>query len=403
MRTSWTIRHGAPLALALLTALACGDNATSPVSGTFDDVFASGGDFADIQADSAVVDSTTSSEVIGNENWICTTKTYDVTDAPSDFPLFDPNSEIIFAGNLLQGVTLDQATPNPIPVHRGPGTVVVTLVNGAPLGVSRTVPEVSISNVYDAVNAIIAQNPGVVPARFSFTMERVDSKEQMAAAMDVSYKNLFGSVASALSFSENRHYNRFLVRLTQSYYSVAFQLPTAADNLFASDVTPADLAAYVGPGNPAAFISSVTYGRIFYLLVESTEQVDSMAASINASFGGFKGSASGKYVGELQNLVVKAFALGSDAGAALSAVTVPFSALPPKAISAVKARAPIVAPRASPAPVGGVVARPAVVAVVEGIPIGLTVGIIAVRPALKVILRVVLLADRTEGRAGRER
>lgn len=315
------------LALALLAALSCGDGEPASPDVTFDDVFASGGEFTEVQTDSAVVDSVTSTQLIGDENWICTTKTYDITEAPSDFPLFDPNAEIIFAGNLLQGASLDQATPNPIPVPRGPGTVVVTLMNGAPLGVSRTVPEVTISGVYDAVNQIIAQNPGVVPARFSFTMERVDSKQQLAAAMNVSYENLFGSVASALSFSTNRHYNRFLVKLTQSYYSVAFQLPTSSGDMFAPDVTPEDLAEYVGPGNPAAFISSVTYGRIFYLLIESTERVDSMSASINASFGGFKGSASGKYMGELQNLVVKAFALGGDAGAALSAVTSDFDQL----------------------------------------------------------------------------
>jgi hypothetical protein len=306
---------------------ACGDDAAAPEPLTFDEVLDSGGEFEDVEAATVVADSATTTAVIGNENWICTTRTYDVTKAPTDFPLFDPNSEIVFAGNLLQGASLDQATPSPIPVRRGDGTVVVTLVNGAPMGVSREVADVSLSGVFDAVNEIISQNPGEVPARFSFTMERVDSEQQMALAMNMSYSNLFGSVASALSFSRNRRYNRFLVQLTQSFYSVAFELPTAYGEMFADDVTPDALAPYVGPGNPAAFISSVTYGRIFYLLIESTERVDSISASINTSFGGFKGGASGKYVGELENLVVKAFALGGEAGSALQAVTSDFDQL----------------------------------------------------------------------------
>lgn len=314
-------------AAALVLVPACGDGSAAPEPLTFDDVLTSGGEFADVQPATVVADSTTDTEVIGNENWICTTRTYDVTKAPDEFPLFDPNSEIVFPGDLLQGATLNQATPSPIPVERAGGTVVVTLVNGAAMGVSRTVPEVSLSSVLDAVNEILSQNPGAVPARFSFTMERVDSEQQLALAMNMSYSNLFGSVASALSFSTNRRYNRFLVKLTQAFYSVAFELPTTAGAMFAEGVTPEELSQYVGPGNPAAFISSVTYGRIFYLLIESTERVDSISASINASFGGFKGSASGKYVGDLSNLVVKAFALGGDAGSALQAVTSDFDQL----------------------------------------------------------------------------
>jgi len=326
-------RRGLPRALmnsgiaCLLLLAGCGDETAAPEPLTFDDVMTSGGEFVDIEPATVVADSATATEIIGNENWICTTRTYDVTKAPDEFPLFDPNSEIVFAGNLLQGATLDRATPSPIPVRRGGGTVVVTLVNGASMGVSRTIPEVSLSGVFDAVNGIISQNPGDVPARFSFTMERVDSEQQLALAMNMSYENLFGSVASALSFSHNRRYNRFLVKLTQAFYSVAFELPTTYDTMFAPDVTPAELADYVGPGNPAAFISSVTYGRIFYLLIESTERVDSLSASINTSFGGFKGGASGKYVGDLENLVVKAFALGGDAGSALQAVTSDFDKL----------------------------------------------------------------------------
>jgi hypothetical protein len=313
--------------VALLWVVACGDDAAAPEPLTYDDVLVSGGEFAAVEPATVVADSATATEIIGNENWICTTRTYDVTKAPDEFPLFDPNSEIVFAGNLLQGATLGQATPSPIPVGRAGGTVVVTLVNGAPMGVSRTVPEVSLSSVFDAVNAIISQNPGEVPARFSFTMERVDSEQQMALAMNMSYDYLLGSTAAALSFSRNRRYNRFLVKLTQSFYSVAYQLPTTPGAMFADDVTPEQLGQYVGPGNPAAFISSVTYGRIFYLLIESTERVDSVAASVNTSFGGFKGGASGKYVGALENLVVKAFALGGDAGSALQAVTSDFDSL----------------------------------------------------------------------------
>ncbi len=88
-------------------------------------------------------------------------------------------------------------------------------MNGAPAGVSRTVDEVTLSEVYDAANQIIYTNPGDIPARFAFTMERVDSKEQLALAANVKVEWFSGSIAASLKFSRDREYNRFLVKLTQ--------------------------------------------------------------------------------------------------------------------------------------------------------------------------------------------
>jgi hypothetical protein len=329
-------RKLAALVLLLLLSPACGDDeAAGPEPVTYDDVIDSGGEFVEVDERSEVTDSMTATELRPDaqgrlENWLCTTRTYDVTKAPEEFPLFDPNSEVIFPGNLLQGKSLEQATPDPIPVRRGSGTIVVTLMNGAPAGVSRTVDEVTLSEVYDGANQIIYTNPGDIPARFAFTMERVDSKEQLAMAANVKVEWFSGSIAASLKFSRDREYSRFLVKLTQSFYTIAFELPTWYGQMFAEDVTPDELAQYVGPGNPAAFISSVTYGRIFYLLIESTERVDEMEASINASFSGFVDVEAGgevKYVGELSHLSVKAFALGGDASKAISAVTSDFEDL----------------------------------------------------------------------------
>jgi hypothetical protein len=96
-------------------------------------------------------------------------------------------------------------------------------------------------------------------------------------------------------------------------------------------VTPDDLDPFVGPGNPPAFISSVTYGRIFYLLIESTSSLTEIEASIDASFnaavvGGSLGVNS-TYLGELENSRVSAFALGGDSESAINAITDDFDAL----------------------------------------------------------------------------
>ncbi|MFP4624407.1 MAG: thiol-activated cytolysin family protein, partial [Gemmatimonadota bacterium] len=121
---------------------------------------------------------------------------------------------------------------------------------------------------------------------------------------------------TSLAFSADRDYNRFLVRLNQSFYTVSFDLPLGLHDLFAPSVTADHLDPYVGPGNPPTYISSVTYGRTFYLLIESTASVDDMRASIKASYSAAVVDAAmeadATYVNELENVNIKVFALGGD-------------------------------------------------------------------------------------------
>jgi len=91
----------------------------------------------------------------GNEQYYCTRKTVDLTQGYSNFAQFDPNTQVIFPGNLLQGDTLDDATPTGIPVARGPGRVVMTLVNGSS-SVTRDLDEVGLELTIEA-NAAFTQ------------------------------------------------------------------------------------------------------------------------------------------------------------------------------------------------------------------------------------------------------
>jgi len=75
------------------------------------------------------------------------------------------------------------------------------------------------------------------------------------------------SAAFGMSFSEEK--TRMLVKLHQSYYTMVYDDPAGLDGVFTPDITVNDLRNYSGNGNPICYISSVTYGRVFYLLYES--------------------------------------------------------------------------------------------------------------------------------------
>jgi hypothetical protein len=317
--------------LCLLAACSSDSNdPTGPGSKNFNAVVNSGGEFEVVEEVNEIVSKQTVLETIGNEAFFCTTTRYNIMEAPEAFPQFDPNAEVVYPGNLLQGASLGQATPNPIPVGRGPGRVVMTILNGSS-AVARDVPVVSLGSMLQAQNDIIASASNTVPARFSFSKETVRSREEFALALDINAHNLTVDVNAALAFHTDREYNRFVVKLVQSYFTMAFEIPTSIDDFFAPTVTPDDLDPFVGPGNPPAFISSVTYGRIFYLLIESTSSLTEIEASIDASFnaavvGGSLGVNS-TYLGELENSRVSAFALGGDSESAINAITDDFDAL----------------------------------------------------------------------------
>lgn len=255
--------------------------------------------------------------------WDCVTTTYDVTKVPDESQTFDPSTDIIYPGSLLQGSSLEKNPPDPIIAHRAGGTVYISIVNGSD-SVAVDVDEVKGSTIYQAMNTIIQSNSGVVPANFKFTSTEVFSERELALAMNVSVKTYDYKVSGALKFKQDFSYHRYIVTLDQMMYTMNYDAPTSYSSVFAGDVTPQQLSSYVGPGNPATYVSQVSFGRRFYMMIQSTSLRNEIEASIKASFNyatKVTGSLEAKYINNLENVEVSAFCQGGDASLALAAVT----------------------------------------------------------------------------------
>jgi thiol-activated cytolysin len=178
---------------------------------------------------------------------------------------------------------LKNATPDVIVVDRAAGTFSIDILSGS-WNISSTVNQVVKSEVVQALNDIVSDaSYGAIPSNISFSMEEVHSEQQMALSLGLDFTAYGVALSSNLGFSSNNNYNRVLVRLSQSYYTMSFDLPASYDDLFAPTVTPEDLQPYVGAGNPACYISDVTYGRVFYLLLVFDSNTSNITSSINNS------------------------------------------------------------------------------------------------------------------------
>ncbi len=303
------------------------DEVASPTNAnTFDKVIESGGGFAPVVKSTTIEDSSSTTKTEDGQRWKCTTTTYDAktgSGGGSGFPMFNPNANVIYPGSLLQGASLRQATPDVIAVDRAGGTISYDIIDGNTKSFF-TVPVVSKSSVSNAMNQIISNASGVVPANFNFTYKNVQSRKQFALEVEADYENAFLELEGYLSLNTSSSYNSYLVRLNQSYYTMSFDIPTNKDQLFGPNVTPADLAKYVAPNNPATYISDVTYGRIYYMLIESTSSVFDMEAGISGSFSAIASSGGGSvdasYLSTLSNLKIQVFAYGGESSSTLRTV-----------------------------------------------------------------------------------
>lgn len=305
------------------------DSTIKPQGGeTYEEIIARGGDFPSYpqsRTEEVISESAPFTEEYDNTNkdgvatsterFECVTKKVSVLDGNGQFPLFNSSADVIYPGSLLQGATLSNATPSPIVVRRAGGTISYNLNNGN-LSSSFAVEEVKKSSIQNGMNTIISNSGDVVPANFQLEIIQVESESQMALEMGIDFESYTTKVAADLSFSSDKEYNRMLVKLNQSYYTMSFDLPTSLDQVFHPSVTPDQLSTYVQEDNPATFISSVTYGRIFYMLVESTSSREEMSAKIDASYETFKNKVEGEldaeFMQSLENLKIKVIAYGGD-------------------------------------------------------------------------------------------
>ncbi|SEL16958.1 thiol-activated cytolysin [Aquimarina amphilecti] len=256
---------------------------------------------------------------------VCTTEKVSVEDGSTNFQLFGGlTSDVVFPGNLLQGKTVvdpEIVTPSIIPVKRAGGTISIN-VNGGVGTPSVTVDEVKTSTIQSAINQIINSASGEVPANFNLSIEQIESERQLALEMGLTFEGWKAKVESSFKFSTEKQFNRTLVKLTQTFYTINFDTPTRPEDIFASDVTQEEYKPYIDQNNPATFISSVAYGRIFYMLVESTSSRQEMQTQLNFAYDGFGTSTQGSLdvsaFQSLKDLKITVVAYGGDASGAIT-------------------------------------------------------------------------------------
>jgi len=252
-----------------------------------------------VKSSSGLIKSSTLDCPAFNVKWDCVMKRYSASQNPNDFVMFNPLASVLWPGNLVQGASLETGVPTSIPVtKRQPGNISLAIVTSGSIGATmyRTVDKMQFSYVNQAMNEILSGFSGQGYAQYNFEMDVVKSSEHLEFLLNASFAGWGASVRAGLSTNSSDDKTRILVKLHQSYFTMVYDDPAGLDGVFTPDITVNDLRNYTGiddngKPNPICYISSVTYGRMYYLLFESSASENELTAALNASYKGWGVSA----------------------------------------------------------------------------------------------------------------
>ena len=223
-----------------------------------------------------------------------------LSNAP-DFAVLDPWPTVLWPGCLIQGNSLrGHSVPTAIPLYtkRRPGRIALQIVSGADSQIPgedgegvwyEDVQVMRETNVLQAQNKLLKRfRESGVPASVAYNMTIVHNVNDLAIATGLDIKKAFGKISATFGSSFNAKKSYVLVKLYQRFYTLSYEDPEGFKGVFNEDIQKSDLAPYTGPGNPICYVSSVSYGRVYYLLYESEEKAGTLFTALNSSFAGIK-------------------------------------------------------------------------------------------------------------------
>ena len=275
--------------------------------------------------DAAAVEMGDPSPAHSDGDYSCTTQNLKETRQYDRIVAYAANSDSMYPGAIVSADSVMTGLFTQIVLPRASQTISVSLEN---LGGTKhaTIASPSLSSYRDAVSGILdAGVTGSTPANLYSEIEQVHSENQlnMALGIQASWGLGIASLKSSFDFSNQQTRSRYVVRYTQTYYTVDLDAPASPSAVLAPDVTLDDVQAKMDSKHPPVYVSSVTYGRMVLFTFESQYSAEEMSAALDFAYSGgvdVKGDVSVTYKDIISQSKITAFILGGDAGSAVQTI-----------------------------------------------------------------------------------
>ncbi|CAM1340745.1 thiol-activated cytolysin family protein [Tenacibaculum amylolyticum] len=270
----------------------------------------------------------------------CTTEEVSFDKTDSDFFLINPNGSLLWPGNVVGARTIQDGAPTSVPIYgdaRNDLEIGLTVISGTAASTSTVVKSPTPGTVRNQLNSILNNyyNSGAsFPASFEVSIQRIHNTSDLQFALNAGYSGFGVDVAGQLGLNFSQQKTRYAVTLKQRFFT-ATVTPKAGlignNGWFNNSVVPSDLENYVTDyqnvtpenANPSAYIESVTYGRLFTLIYESSESARNVEAALQFAYKGGIGSitadAESKYKETLNTASVRVKQIGGNAQTGITA------------------------------------------------------------------------------------
>ncbi|CAA0161311.1 Tenacilysin precursor [Tenacibaculum maritimum] len=222
--------------------------------------------------------------------------------------LFSANDEIFYPGSLVVASSVIEGEYVPITVPRAPLKISTSLVGDK---TSITVDSPKLSSTRDAISSLLSdRNFEAPPASLRYTTDEVFSKNHLKVAIGASYEGTSTSVSGSAEFNYDKETTKMIVKVIQKYYTIDSDIPSNPSDFFVEEF---NFKSKLGDRKPL-YVSSVTYGRVFLMSIESTMNKIDLEAALQGSF--LKGKITAKAEFEFSKIAktstIKATILGGN-------------------------------------------------------------------------------------------
>ncbi|MEP7343477.1 MAG: thiol-activated cytolysin family protein [Acidobacteriota bacterium] len=256
------------------------------------------------------------------------------TQEVSDFVVFNPVTDALYPGALVQGSSLAGNEFAPIYLDRSPGEITITTDFDSPTfkTASRTIDKPSVRTITDARSQLLQQlAPKSSGGAVSYYTGTARTVEHGLISLGVNVKGANWGVDFTGKLDMSYKTNTVIARFVQQYYTVAFRPLGSPPKFFADTVTLDQVKNYATPDNPPCYVSQVIYGRTLFLVVTSNASSLEIEAALKVLFKGkAEGNVtiSGEYKKTFDNATVRVIGVGGTGAALTRVLTDPVNELP---------------------------------------------------------------------------
>ncbi|MGI9552605.1 MAG: thiol-activated cytolysin family protein [Aurantibacter sp.] len=261
----------------------------------------------------------------------CRTQDYSLESNFDDVAILRPTNGVIYPGALIIGNEgmLDGA-PDPLTLARAPMTLRLDLPGIGDQGnivvdnATNSSVQSNIDNALEWWNDNAYQEGYVNASNSSYQATTSYSSKQFSLDVGLNLEWATGSLASQFEYESTTTRRIAAVVFKQVFYTVTLDTPDSPGSVFAASVTKEQAEAAFDSDAPPAYVSSVSYGRIIMVRMETTNVDTSINLNAVLEYAGGvsgTGTVNSTYDAVLKNSSLTVVTIGGNAEAASEAIS----------------------------------------------------------------------------------